>query len=215
MFSVCSVSTPPQQPRLCFATWRNTNTHTTSGPIRPWYSFTPKLSCTSQSSLYCPLHLHGSHNCNTLARLVRKIRPLTDPPCVCHTPYNIGSGNIYTKTEGRWKRRRDQRVQWALQMQRRRIRPSRANCARSFTGTVNRIILSAAASIVFCHLKITNTHKIGAGGNVVLFSVTPPHQASRYVPGSSYSAPKAPKATFGSVPCACVLVSPLYYKPSV
>jgi len=27
--------------------------------------------------------------------------------------------------------------------------------------------------------------------------------------------PLAPKATYGSVPCACVLVSPLYYKPSV
>ena len=26
---------------------------------------------------------------------------------------------------------------------------------------------------------------------------------------------KEPSATFGSVPCACVLVSPLYYKPSV
>ena len=37
-------------------------------------------------------------------------------------------------------------------------------------------------------------------------------QASRYIPGSS---PLAPKPTFGSVPCACVLVSPLYYKPSV
>ena len=37
-------------------------------------------------------------------------------------------------------------------------------------------------------------------------------QASRYIPGSS---PQAPKATFGSVPCACVLVSSLYYKPSV
>jgi len=37
-------------------------------------------------------------------------------------------------------------------------------------------------------------------------------QASRYIPGSS---PQAPKATFGSVRCACVLVSPLYYKPSV
>jgi len=39
-----------------------------------------------------------------------------------------------------------------------------------------------------------------------------PPQASRYIPGSS---PQAPKATFGSVPCARVLVSPLYYKPSV
>ena len=37
-------------------------------------------------------------------------------------------------------------------------------------------------------------------------------QAARYIPGSS---PQAPKATFGSAPCACVLVSPLYYKPSM
>jgi len=39
-----------------------------------------------------------------------------------------------------------------------------------------------------------------------------PPQASRYIPGSSAL---APKATFGSVPCACVLVSSLFYKPSV
>jgi len=58
------------------------------------YSFTPKLSFTSQPSFYCPLHLHCSHYCNTIARLMRKIRPPPDPPCVCHTPYNIGSVNI-------------------------------------------------------------------------------------------------------------------------
>ena len=62
------------------------------------YSFTPKLSCTSQSSFYCPLHLHCSHYCNTAARLMRNIRPPPDPPCVCHIPYNIGSGNIVTKS---------------------------------------------------------------------------------------------------------------------
>jgi len=31
------------------------------------YSFTPKLSCTRQSSWYCPAHLYRSHDCNTIA----------------------------------------------------------------------------------------------------------------------------------------------------
>jgi len=38
-----------------------------------------------------------------------------------------------------------------------------------------------------------------------------PPQAPRYIQGSS---PSASEATLGSVPCACVLVSPLYYKAS-
>ena len=61
------------------------------------YSFTPKISCTtstSQSSFYCPLHLHCPHSCNTIARLMSNIQPPPDLPCVCHTPYNIGDGNI-------------------------------------------------------------------------------------------------------------------------
>jgi len=57
-------------------------------------SFTPKLSRTKQSPLYCPLHLHCSPDCNTITRLMRNIRPQPDPPCVFHTPYKIGSGNI-------------------------------------------------------------------------------------------------------------------------
>jgi len=57
-------------------------------------SFTPKLSCTSQSSFHCPIHLHCSHYCNAIARLMRNIRPPANPAWVCHTPYNIGSGNI-------------------------------------------------------------------------------------------------------------------------
>jgi len=44
--------------------------------------------CIAHSHLYCP------HYCNTIARLLRNIRRLSDPPCVCHTPYNIGNGNI-------------------------------------------------------------------------------------------------------------------------
>jgi len=61
--------------------------------VHPYWS-TPKLSCTSQSSFYRSLHLHCSHYCNTIARLMLNIRPPPNPLCVCHTPYNIGSGNI-------------------------------------------------------------------------------------------------------------------------
>jgi len=43
------------------------------------YSFTPKLSCTSQSFLYCPFHLHCPDYCNTIARLMRNIQPPPDP----------------------------------------------------------------------------------------------------------------------------------------
>jgi len=35
------------------------------------YSFTLKVSYARQSSLYCPLHLHCSHCCNTIARLLQ------------------------------------------------------------------------------------------------------------------------------------------------
>jgi len=51
------------------------------------YLFTPKLSCTSQSSCYCPLHQHCSRYCNTFARLTRNIRPPARPP-LC-MPYTI------------------------------------------------------------------------------------------------------------------------------
>jgi len=75
------------------------------------YSFTPKPSFTSQSSLYCPLHLLCSHYCSTIARLLRNIRPPPDPPCICHTSYRIGSGN---KGRGRGVRCRMQRRTWFL-----------------------------------------------------------------------------------------------------
>ena len=51
------------------------------------YAFTPQLSCTSQSSFYCPLHLHCSHYCNTIARLRRNIQPPTRLPQ--SMPYTI------------------------------------------------------------------------------------------------------------------------------
>jgi len=41
-----------------------------------------------------PPNLHCSRYCNTIARLLRNIRPPPDPACVCHTPYNIGKGTV-------------------------------------------------------------------------------------------------------------------------
>jgi len=58
------------------------------------YSFTPKLCCTSQSSVYCPFHLLCSHYCNTIVRRMCNIRPPPDPPYICHAPYNIYRDDI-------------------------------------------------------------------------------------------------------------------------
>jgi len=41
-----------------------------------------------------PPHLQSLPFCNTIARPLGNIRPLTDPPCVCREPYNIGDGNF-------------------------------------------------------------------------------------------------------------------------
>jgi len=41
-----------------------------------------------------PPYLQRLPFCNTIARLLRNIRPPTAPPSVCHTPYTIGDGNI-------------------------------------------------------------------------------------------------------------------------
>jgi len=41
-----------------------------------------------------PAHPHYPHYCNTIARRLRHIYPPPDPPFICHTPYNIGNGNI-------------------------------------------------------------------------------------------------------------------------
>ena len=67
--------------------------HTTSWPwkdIRSLQSFLALFNHPCNG----PIHLHCSHDCNTIARLMRNIWPPPDPPCVCNTPYNIGSGNI-------------------------------------------------------------------------------------------------------------------------
>jgi len=59
------------------------------------YSFTSKLLCTIQSSFSCPPpHVQCPHCCNTIARPLRNERPPSDPPCVRHTPNNIGNGKI-------------------------------------------------------------------------------------------------------------------------
>jgi len=39
-------------------------------------------------------HLQGLPYCNTIARPLLSIRPPTDPPVVCHTPYTIGDDNV-------------------------------------------------------------------------------------------------------------------------
>jgi len=59
------------------------------------YCFTSQLYGGSRSSLHCPPpHQQRPPYCNTIGRPLRNIRPATDPPCLCHTSYNIGDGNI-------------------------------------------------------------------------------------------------------------------------
>jgi len=48
------------------------------------YCFTLQLLCGSQSTFIAPSHLHCPHYCNTIARLLRKIRRPPDPPFVCY-----------------------------------------------------------------------------------------------------------------------------------
>jgi len=50
-----------------------------------WESITVLLS---------PPHLQRLPCCNAITRLLRNIRPPTDPSFVCYRPYNIGDGNI-------------------------------------------------------------------------------------------------------------------------
>ena len=65
-----------------------------SWPLR---DILPRLSfCarTNRHPFIAHPHLHCAHDCNTFFILLRNTRPPTDPPFVCHTPYNIGNGNI-------------------------------------------------------------------------------------------------------------------------
>jgi len=57
------------------------------------FHFKAVLRESSVLSLPSP-HLQRLPYCNTSGRPLRNIRPATDPPCVCHTPYNLGDGNI-------------------------------------------------------------------------------------------------------------------------
>jgi len=78
------------------------------------YAFTPKHLCTSQSSFYCPVYLHCSHYCNTLARRMRNIRFPTPHPPLCkpytiqywqwksHVKANLPSGTVPLAGAGRW-----------------------------------------------------------------------------------------------------------------
>ena len=61
------------------------------------FYFTLKLKALLWESIILllpPPHLQSLPYCNTIARPFRNILPRTDPPSVCHTPYNIGDGNI-------------------------------------------------------------------------------------------------------------------------
>jgi len=58
------------------------------------YSFTSTLLWTSHLSLYRPSHLERLHCYNSIARLLRKVRPSPDPPYVCYAAYNIDNNNI-------------------------------------------------------------------------------------------------------------------------
>jgi len=48
----------------------------------------------SNTLLLPPPHTQSLPYFNSISGLLRNIRPPTDRPCLCHTPYNIGDGNI-------------------------------------------------------------------------------------------------------------------------
>jgi len=56
--------------------------------------FTIKPYRGSPSSCIEPTYLQSIPYCNTIAQPLRNTRPPTDPSFECHTPYNIGDGNI-------------------------------------------------------------------------------------------------------------------------
>jgi len=68
------------------------------------YCFTSKLHCGSQSSFYWSLPTCKAYPI-AIAILLQTIAqytpPPTDPPPLCHTPYNIGDGNIVKRPSSR------------------------------------------------------------------------------------------------------------------
>ena len=53
-----------------------------------------RFCARSNHPILAPPHLHCPHECNTIAQLLRNIRPPSNPPCVCRTPYKIANSNI-------------------------------------------------------------------------------------------------------------------------
>jgi len=63
----------------------------TAGRIGLYKIFLKKIVYARiQHPFITPAHLHHPHYCNTIARLLRP----SDPPFICHTPYNTGNDNI-------------------------------------------------------------------------------------------------------------------------
>jgi len=58
------------------------------------YCFTSSRVCTNQSSTIPTARLHCPPCCNTIARLLGNLRSHPNPPCVCHSPYNISNNNV-------------------------------------------------------------------------------------------------------------------------
>jgi len=69
------------------------------------YCLTSKLYCGRHSSVYCPTATSPAkptllqYCCTTIAQYT----PPHRPSCICHTPYNIGDGNIVQRsTRPKW-----------------------------------------------------------------------------------------------------------------
>jgi len=62
--------------------------------------FTSKIIVGVNYPSTAPSHLQSLPYCNTIARPLRNIRPATDPPLSCHTPYNILVMAISCKGQG-------------------------------------------------------------------------------------------------------------------
>ena len=76
--------------------WVTSPPHGTHPPVGQYTILFHSFLCMHASNIpLSPAYLHATDYCNTIARRLRNIRPPpSDPPCVCHTPYNIGNDNI-------------------------------------------------------------------------------------------------------------------------